>query len=810
MFRNYFKIAFRSFARHKGYTLLNVLGLAIGIASSLLILEYVYHELSYDAFHEDKARIYRVQYDSFTSTGEKQFSCATAFPGVGPAMKRDFPEVDTFARMYLRYGGGIVQHEDQFFHENDVFQTDASFFEIFDYPLIQGERGKVLTEPNTAVISVETARKYFGDEDPIGKRFKFGNNEEDFYHIVGVAESPENSHLKFTFLLSYVTMYTWDGWGETTMKEVVETNWGWYDFYNYVRLKPGADPEAVNAKFPEFILKHTDGDWGSRFTFKLQPLEDIHLYSDLIQEARVNGNGRSVYVLMFVAFFILVVAWINYINLATARAMNRALEVGIRKVVGARKSSLIRQFLFESLLLNIISAAVAVILLQFAVPLFNVVTGKALTLSLFSNINFWLALMGFFVVGAIVSGLYPAFVLSSYKPIQVLKGKFATSKSGINLRKVLVVMQFVFSMALIAGTIIVYNQLEYMRSQDLGFDVAKTLIVKGPGVISSDSIFTENFNTFKAEVKSLAGVNGFASSSEIPGNLIYWTNGAQRVGDETAPRIILYKVGVDYDYLNTLNYRFVAGRNFSKDFGTDEHAIILNERGVANLGLGTPEEAINKEVRSGGDSLRVIGVVADFHQEGLKQDFRSIGLLLNPGASSYYSVKLEDANVGKITGIVGDKYSALFPGNPYDFFYLDEFFNRQYQEDLRFGQVISFFSLLAILVACLGLVGLSAFAASRRTKEIGIRKVLGSSIQNIFLLLSKEFIVLVLVATLIAVPIIWYGMSQWLEGFAFRISIDWWIYLVAASITFLIAMATVSYQSLKAAYINPADVLKDE
>jgi len=444
------------------------------------------------------------------------------------------------------------------------------------------------------------------------------------------------------------------------------------------------------------------------------------------------------------------------------------------------------------------------------VPLFNGVTGKALTLSLFSNLNFWLALMGFFVVGAIVSGLYPAFVLSSYKPIQVLKGKFASSKSGIYLRKVLVVMQFVFSMGLIAGTIIVYNQLEYMRSQDLGFDVAKTLVVKGPGIIENDSVYSQNFNTFKAEVESLTGVNSLAGSSEIPGNLIYWTNGAQRVGDETAPRIILYKVGVDYDFLNTLNYRFVAGRNFSKDFGTDEHAIILNETCVANLGLGTPAEAINKEVRSGGDSLRVIGVVSDFHQEGLKQDYRSIGLLLRPDASTYYSVKLDDANIGKVTGIVGDKYRNLFPGNPYDFFYLDEFFNRQYQEDLRFGQVVSFFSLLAILVACLGLVGLSAFAASRRTKEIGIRKVLGSSVQNIFMLLSKEFVILVLVATLIAVPIIWYGMTQWLEGFAFRINIDWWIYLVAASITFVIAMATVSYQSLKAAYINPADVLKDE
>ncbi len=809
MFRNYFKIAFRNFARHKGYTFLNILGLAIGIASSLLILEYVYHELSYDAFHEDKTRIYRVQYDSYSSTGEKQFSCATAFPGVGPAMKRDFPEVDTFARLYLRYGGGIMRHEDRFFHEDNIFQADASFFELFDYPLLEGERGKVLTEPHTAVISTETAQKYFGEENPIGKRVKFGNRQEE-YEVVGIAESPENSHLKFSFLLSYVSMYSWDGWGETSMKEVVETNWGWYDFYNYIRLKPGADPAALEAKFPAFIIKHTDDDWGSRFAFKLQPLEDIHLHSDLIQEARVNGNGRSVYVLMFVAFFILVVAWINYINLATARAMNRALEVGIRKVVGAGKSSLIRQFLFESLLLNMIAALAAIVLLQFAVPLFNNIAGKALTLSLFNNLNFWFALMGFFIAGAIISGLYPAFVLSSYKPIQVLKGKFTNSKSGINLRKVLVVMQFVFSMGLIAGTIIVYNQLEYMRSQDLGFDVAKTLIVKGPGVSASDSIYTENFNTFKAEVKSLAGVKGFASSSEIPGNLIYWTNGAQKVGDETAPRIILYKVGIDYDYLNTLNYRFVAGRNFSKDFGTDEHAIILNERSVVNLGLGTPEEALNKEVRSGGDTLRVIGVVADFHQEGLKQDFRSIGLLLNPGASSYYSVKLEDANVGKITGIVGEKYSRLFPGNPYNFFYLDQFFNRQYEEDLRFGQVISFFSLLAILVACLGLVGLSAFAASRRTKEIGIRKVLGSSIQNIFLLLSKEFILLVLLATLIAVPIIWYGMSQWLEGFAFRISISWWIYVVAAGITFVVAMATVSYQALKAAYINPADVLKDE
>ena len=806
MFKNYFKIAIRNFLRYKGYTMLNLLGLAIGIASSLLILAYVTDELSYDGFHKDADRIYRVQYDSYSTVGDHQYSCATAFPGVGPDMKKTFPEVEAFARLYLRYGGGVVGYEDKHFHENNVFNVDQSFFDIFSYELLEGDRSKVLENPNTAVIEEETAKKYFGDEDPIGKRIKFGTNED--YEITGIMRSPENSHLKFTLLLSYKTLYQWGD----DMEETLETNWGWYDFYNYIRLVPGVDYKELEAKFPAFIQDHDPEDetYADRTKFSLQPLQDIHLESDLIQEARVNGNGTWVYILTFVALFILVVAWVNYINLATARALQRALEVGIRKVVGARRFQLIRQFIFESVLLNFIAAGLSLLLLELAIPYFNQMTGKEIGLSILSSGNFWLGLTGLFLLGAFLSGLYPAFVLSSFKPVSVLKGRFSHSKSGSSLRKVLVVIQFVFSAALIACTIIVYQQIEFMRNQNLGIDINQTVVVHGPGVIANDSIYSASLSTFKQELVNHTGINQVAASTEVPGNLIYWTNGARNADDPEAPRVILYKVGIDYDFLNAFGNEMLAGRNFSKEYGTDKDAIILNEHAVQKLALGTPEEAVDKFVRSGGDSLRVIGVIANYHQEGLKQNFRTIGFMLRPDASSYYSLKINSNNIGETLSFVEREYNQAFPENPFNYFFLDEFFDKQYKAEKDFGNVFSFFATLAILVACLGLVGLSAFSANRRTKEVGIRKVLGSSIGNIFLLLSKDFLQLVLIANIIAIPLIVIGMNDWLEGFAFRIQLSWVVFFASAALTLLIALTTVSFQAYRAARANPVKALRSE
>ncbi|MCI0752080.1 MAG: ABC transporter permease, partial [Flammeovirgaceae bacterium] len=450
MLKNYLLTTLRSISKRKGFTLLNVLGLSIGLSASLLILQYVKDEFSFDNFHQKGDRVYRVEFDAY-SDGELIFKCATAFPKVAPMMKADFPEVEDATRLFLRYGGEVIRYNEVAHKVDNLFQAEQNFFSIFSYPLAEGTAK--LDQPNTAIVEQETAQKFFGNESPIGKRIRLGTREE--YEITGVIQSPENSHLKFSFLLSYPTLASPQFSGEN-----FENAWGWYDFYNYVLLKPGADPKQVESKFPAFINKYGQReDESQRTTFLLQPLKDIHLYSDLIQEARVNGNGESVYFLSLIAFFILVIAWVNYINLSTAKAVERAKEVAVRKSIGAHKTQLAFQFIAEAFLVNLAAAVLGLIILYTAVPLFNSLTGKFLTYTIFLEPNLWLALGLLYVVGSLLSGLYPAFVLSSYQPATVLKGSMKGSRDGMLLRKFLVVGQFAISVALIAGTIVVYQQL---------------------------------------------------------------------------------------------------------------------------------------------------------------------------------------------------------------------------------------------------------------------------------------------------------------------------------------------------------------
>lgn len=798
MIRNYLLITWRNITRRLGFTSLNILGLSIGLAASLIILQYVKDELSYDTFQEHGENIYRVRYD-FYRDGEQIFKCATAFPKVAPMLKQDFPEVEDATRLFLHYGGGVVRYGEVSIKEDNIFQAEQNFFSIFSYPIIEGVAK--LDQPNTALIEKETAKKFFGEESPVGKQIKFGNNQE--YEVTGVVESPENSHLKFTFLFSYPTLVTL--WGED-----FNTAWGWYDFYNYVLVKPGTDVAALEAKLPAFIEKYGGEGNSDRTRFVLQPLLDIHLYSDLIQEARVNGNGQAVYFLMIIAFFILVIAWVNYINLATARAVERAKEVGIRKSIGAAKRQLVGQFIGEAFLVNLLAAVLGLGLVYTSVPLFNEIAGKSLTHSIFLDRNLWLALGGLYFVGSIFSGLYPALVLSSFSPAKVLKGSMKGSREGLFLRKGLVILQFGVSIFLIAGTLIVYNQMQYMQNQDLGIDIDQTLVVNGPNVFSVDSLWRPTLDGFRNEMREHSSIASFTAASEIPGNLIYWTNGARKLGEESTVSTIMYRMGIDYEYFNTFGSEIIAGRGYSKEFTADSASVILNRKAIEVLALGGPEEAIGQKVRIGGDTLTVVGVVENFHQEGLKQDFRQTAFSLQPANGNYFCLKVNPENVGETIAYVRDKYQASFPENPFDYFFLDTFFNTQYKSEQQFGKVFGFFSLLAIFVASLGLFGLASYTATQRTKEIGIRKVLGSSVPAIFVLLSKDFLKLVLVSNVIAIPIVWYLMDKWLSGFAFRIEIGIGVFIVAACITALIALITVSYQSITAAVTNPVKSLRYE
>jgi putative ABC transport system permease protein len=800
MFKNYVLTTLRNISRRKGFSMLNVLGLSIGLAASLLIMQYVKDEFSYDDFHTNKENIYRVQYDRYRDN-ELVLQCATTFPKVAPALLADYPEVQKACRLYLRYGGGVIRYDDIQMKEDNLFTADQSFFDLFSYPLLKGDRATALKEPNTAVVEEQTARKYFGAADPMGKRIKFGSQEE--YEITGVIRSPENSHLKFSFLLSYPTLVKIVGTD-------AEQAWGWYDFYTYIQLSPGADPKALEAKFPAFIKKYgAEGD-DKKIKFSLQRLTDIHLNSDLLQEARVNGNGRSVYFLSIIAFFILVIAWVNYINLATARAVERAKEVGVRKAIGAGRLQLMGQFIAEALIVNFGAVIIAVALMSATIPLFNTLSGKALTTSILTDPALWYTAAGLFLAGSALSGLYPAFVLSSYQPARVLKGSMKGTHEGLLLRKMLVVMQFVASVALIAGTLIVYNQLQFMQNRDLGVDIDQVLVINAPGVTDT-STYVSQLRSFKSEVQRHPNVQSFTASSEVPGNLIYWTNGAKRIGgDQELPSIVMYRMGIDHDFFNTYKNKVLAGRVFSEDFTADTSNVILNRKAIEVLGFNTPENAVGGQVKIGNDTLTVVGVVENYHQEGLKSNFRQTAFHLLPENHSYYSVKVQAKDLEQTLAYIKEKYNQQFPENPFDYFFLDTFFQRQYQTDRQFGQVFGFFALLAIFVASLGLFGLASFTASQRTKEIGIRKVLGSTVPNIFLLLSKDFLKLVVIANVIAMPLVVYFMDKWLHTFAFRIHIGYWIFVVSAVLTLFIALITVSFQSIRAAMANPVKSLRYE
>lgn len=803
MLYNYLLTTLRSIAKRKGFTLLNVFGLSIGLAASLLILQYVKDELSFDDFHANRKNIYRVEFDAYRD-GKQIFKCATAFPKVAPMLKADFPEVEDATRLYLRYGGGVIRYNETAIKEDNLFQAEQNFFSIFSYPLISGVAK--LDQPNTAIVEQETARKYFGDADPIGKRIKFGDNEE--YEITGVMQSPENSHLRFTFLFSYPTLITL--WGED-----FNTAWGWYDFYNYVLLKPGSSPGALEAKFPAFIDKYGTNNNSTvqpstQTKFVLQPLEEIHLYSDLIQEAGLNGNGTAVYFLMIIALFILVIAWVNYINLSTARAVERAKEVGIRKAIGAHKSQLVKQFISESFVVNLAAALFGLLLVYLAIPAFNEMADKHLTFSVFTDVNLWLSLLGLFIVGSLFSGLYPAFILSSYQPAKVLKGSMRSSRDGLFLRKGLVVGQFIFSVGLIAGTIIVYRQLQFMQNRDLGINIDQMLVINAPGFLAYDSLYGNYLQVYKNSIATHPDVKSFTATTEVPGNLIFWTNGAQRVGDDESKRNMMYIMGIDQDFFKTFGNTMLAGRGYAPEFTGDSASVILNRKAVEIFNMEEPDNAIGQKIRIGRDTFNVVGVVENYHQEGLKQDFRPTAFRLRQDARSYFCIKVDTENLGQTMAFLKEKYAAVFPNNPFDYFFLDTFFNRQYKNERQFGSVFGFFAGLAIFVACLGLFGLASFTSSQRTKEIGIRKVLGSSVTGVFFLLSKDFLKLVAVANLIAIPAVWYIMDQWLSGFAFRINIGVWIFIVSGLLTTLIALATVSYQSISAATANPVKSLRYE
>jgi putative ABC transport system permease protein len=814
MFKNHLKLAWRSLLKRKGYSALNILGLSIGITCCLLIFHYVSYERSYDAFQQNAGRIVRLRLDQYQQ-GKLAWQSATVYPAIAPTMKNEFPEVEKFGRLIDANVLLTNPEKNLKFNETKGYFADPSIIDMFDIRLVKGNPATALDGPDKLILSETMARKYFGNENPLGRRLKgLADGSLETYEVTGVfSEYPSNSHLILNHLISYSTLakITREVWRDSS--NVTETAWGWYDFYDYVQLKPGASWRTLQAKLPAFSDRHMNNDeWHKKNNVRselyLIPLSDIHLYSNYNQEAEVNGNGKAVSFLFLIAFLIISIAWINYTNLATARSLERAKEVGLRKVMGAIRIDLVLQFLTESFLLNTLALVLATVFAFLLAPSFDTLIGSdagAFTLPL----PWLLGFLAIFFLGSFLSGLYPAFVLSGYHPITVLKGLFKNTSRGQILRKGLIIGQFAVSVILITGTILVYQQVQYMRRQQLGVNIDRTLVIEGAGSMR-DSVYKNVLQPFKNSLLQQPGIQTVTASSNVMGQEIYWTNGINRVGGDSKNAVTLYIMGIDYDFIPSYGLKLVAGRNFSPQYPTDDKAAIINETAMRLLGFKNAADAVKGQLRRGRDTAHIIGVAADYHHQGLQKAINPMLILPIPNIRGYYSVKFASSDLHQSIAAIKKSWDRFFPDDPFNYFFLDDSFNEQYKTDTRFGEVFGLFAMLAIGIACFGLLGLSAYNVLQRTKEIGIRKVLGASEQSLIFLLSKEFLYLVLISLFIAIPVAWWVMHSWLQDFAYRIAIHWWVFALGGLLALLIALGTVGIQSLRAAAANPVKSLRSE
>jgi putative ABC transport system permease protein len=793
MLRNYLKTAWRNLWKHKAFTFINIMGLSVGMTACFLIFLYVNFETSYDNFNTKADRIYRLVTDIKTPSDMLHWSSTSAPMSIN--IRKDFPEVESSVRISGQ--SFLVRKGNLKFQEKNTIMADSTLFNIFDFPLIYGNKNTALKEPMSIVLSQTAAKKYFGDANPVGQTVLLtgaGINSV----ITGVMKDiPENSQIKADMIVSMSSQQ--QVYGNSS-----DSAWAAFNLASYLLLKPGTNPQNLAAKFPAFLDKYTGKQLKEAqmsFTLFLEPLRDVYLRST--RDGNASGNINNVYIFSIIAIFILLIACINFINLTTARAAERAKEVGIRKVSGAEKYQLMRQFIGESVMVCLIAFVITVILSIILIPLFNQLAGKTVSNGFFEHsFNILLVLFTSICIG-FVAGIYPALVLSSYKPIIVLKGRFTTGSRGILLRKGLVIAQFTISIALIIATIVVYNQLKYMRNQDLGFDKDQMMIIDTNG--------DKNKDAFKESLSSVPGVLATAFSSSVPGNgnSTAYSKVQNKAGDMQTASLDIYFV--DFDYINQYKMKIVAGRGFSKQFGTDTtQAMVINESTARLLGYTSPQQAIGRNFDQWGRQGKIIGVVKDFHYLSLQQAIPPLTMRIEPGGYQMLSIKVSSRNLPSTIKAIETKWNQIIPDRPFDYSFLDESFDKQYRDEDRFGNLFLNFAVLAIFISCLGLLGLASYSTIQRTKEIGVRKVMGASVANIVNLLSKDFLKLVLIAFVIAAPIAAFGMYKWLQDFAYRMNLSAWTFVLAGLVAVIIAFITVSFHAIKAAITNPVKSLRTE
>lgn len=806
MIKNYFLLAYRNLIKNKMFSMINILGLTIGLACTMFIAAFVYDELSYDTYAANSDRIYRV----CLGVGKKvtdQYPMVDV--AVGPGMKNTYPEVEAMTRLINR-GQMFVEYKDKQFKEQDVVCVDENFFDMFSLPFLQGSSKTALADLNSIVITDDLAKKYFGTEDPMGKLLTFGKNTEP-HKVTGVLKNiPPNSHFRGSvfFNTRELRSYNNNTW----------SNVGWF---TYLQLAKGADPRQLEAKFPQLVMTHVtpeiSRDMGisledankavNSFVFTLQKLTDIHLHSNTRYEMKGNGDIMYVYIFSALAVLIILLACVNFTNLSTANASKRAKEIGIRKVMGSAKKQLVFQFLAESLLMTVFALAFALGIIALLLPYFNSLSGKSIPFSFFTRVQTMAAMGGLVLIVGLLAGMYPAFFLSSFRAIKVLKGGNISETGGRGrLRKGLVVFQFAVSTALIVSTLIVYRQLNYMQEQKLGYSKEQVVAINDTYTLQNNqSVFAQTLLQDSRVINTTVS-GSYPGNRNMDGTQVYARNNDE---NQKGKEIHIDIFHVDERYVPTLGMEIAKGRNFSKDFPSDSSAVLINETAAAQLGWVQTDPIGKTIVRSGQKEFRVVGVVKDFHYTSLKEKIAPMMMMLDNNSGAVL-VKLNLKDVQSFLTDAKNKWAGFHTGAPFTYTFLDENFAKLYSGEKRTAQIFTVFAVIAVLIACLGLFGLVSFTTEQRTKEIGIRKVLGASTRELLVLLSKDFLYLVIIAFIITIPITWWAMSKWLEDFAYRHSPEWWVFGFAGVAALLIAMATISFKAVKAALANPVKSLRTE
>ena len=808
MLRNYLKVAIRNLWKHKSFSAINIIGLAIGLATCLLIMVYVMDELSYDRYNEKADRIYRV--DSDVKFGNSALNLAVTSDPMGQLLKKDYPQVETYTRIYTSDGPRLVKKNNENILEMNVANVDSTFFDVFTCNAIYGDIKTALAQPNSVVITETTAKKYFGSTDVVGKTIE--SNQNPYKVTAVIKDIPKNSHFHFDFLFPMSDIHY--GWG----------NFLSHNFQTYIVLTQGANYKAFEKNFDQVIEKYIlpqikqymqvsnmkdFAKTGNHLQYSLTPLLKIHLYSDKMAELGTNGNIQYVYIFSAIAFFVLLIACINFMNLSTARSSSRAKEIGIRKVLGTERKNLIAQFIIESIVTVAISLLIAITFASFVLPLLNSISAKSIAVSEFVNSKTLLLLILIPPIVGLIAGSYPAFFLSKFKPVSVLKGNIYSGFKKSDLRSILVIFQFTVSLVLIISTIIVYSQLHYIQTKKLGFKKEQVLIIDNVRALR------DNAEIFKKSVLQLPAVSSGTLSSFLPvmPSSRNFTTYAKEAVINTNNTFTVQTWDVDYDYIKTLGLEIIKGRDFSKDFGADSNGVIINETTAGIMEYKNPigQNIYVPDQTNPGRTIAwpIIGVVRNFHFESLRQNISPLCIKLGK-STGIASFKINSSDVQTVVKQVEQKWKAIAPAMPFSYRFLDGAFNNMYLQEQQTAKVAISFAVLAIIIACLGLFGLVTYMAEQRTKEIGIRKVLGASASSVISMLSVDFLKLIIISIVIASPIAWYFMYRWLQDFAYRINIDWWIFVLAGATALLIAIITISFEAIKAATANPVNSLRAE